>query len=540
MGSTDTNALPTGNEAPLAIDPYALFEALTGRKIEKRPMSSSTVTDDFEEIYADNDIGRIPSPDPQPEDVHVGVINPFALVEALIGHELDLTSSLTARVISDVLQTDYDELFDLKYNSSLFAGLKLNQKERTAEPISEKDIKLINEHDLVTPDFSRIQKIQDLEKFGLKNFGETRVTTARMQNGKLHVVLDGTTIGKQVNNQNVTMTLNELALPFRRGQKDNWTPPNSTWEDAYEVLQQQLPRRILTQPRLFLDPMQIRSRGTCPYHRENSFDSPMQGALPNSWLIAAIFSVFWSDPSLINRAIRTSREKEGNETREQKKRVLSIKFHDKGGRNNASTQTVDVNYEVPTNNSSMQPVYCRSNDGRSIWPSLYEKAFAKWITGGSSERPDLTQLHNGDPVKAMAQINGKKPLYYFTKKHSARELLGIIRFNCVNHQTLSPMVAYTYATSNTGTDNLVANHAYSVLGWASHGDGSQYVILRNPFGVTEPLGITSYPGLMDRVEREFWPPACLVDSQGVLAIEATAFKEYFACLGLADEMEKKE
>ncbi|KAH6971333.1 hypothetical protein EDB80DRAFT_882875 [Ilyonectria destructans] len=107
---------------------------------------------------------------------------------------------------------------------------------------------------------------------------------------------------------------------------------------------------------------------------------PTQGGASNSWLIAALFSVFWADPHTINRATRVHQEK-------NEKKRLSIKFHNKGGDNNARTESVEVDYEIPINNSNNMPVYCRSSDGADIWPALYEKAFAKWITGSSSEQP---------------------------------------------------------------------------------------------------------------------------------------------------------
>jgi hypothetical protein len=47
------------------------------------------------------------------------------LVEAMIGHKLDRHSTSSARIISDVLQTDYDELFDLKVSkgfSTMFSS----------------------------------------------------------------------------------------------------------------------------------------------------------------------------------------------------------------------------------------------------------------------------------------------------------------------------------------------------------------------------------------------------------------------------------
>ena len=538
MVNKDSQANMVNNVPVNAIDPYALVEALTGFKLDRRPMTSTSAAsdlqaddyDDLAEMRHDSllsDMSGI-KPDEPPKHIHVGCINPYALVEAVIGRKIDKCSVSSARIISDVLQTDYDELFDMKHDSVLHAGLKLNKDERRAEELTDKDIKILNEDDLSTPDLSGVRKPEDLEKLGMKDIRQAHVKMARMQNGKVCLVLHAHDMGKTVSNRDVTMTVNELALPFRK-EKGPWTPPNTSWQDMYKGLLQGMTRRKMTE----MDAFQMVRHfhpGAC---MKNKFDDPVQGALSNSWLIAAIHSVFWADPSSINRRTHISEHVMRYGDREEKKRIFSVKFHDKGGANNAPTATVEVNYEIPINNSDNEPVYCRASDESEIWPSLYEKAFAKWITGTSSNHPDLTQTYNGDPIKAMAQINGKSPKYYMTERHHANELAGLVRRNSVNFKTINPMAAYTYPSGNRFRgSNLVANHAYSVLGWASCAE-HQYIILRNPWGVTEPAGITSYPGLVPEVKSEFWPPAPLLDCGGVLALEASAFKEYFACIGVA-------
>jgi len=198
-----------------------------------------------------------------------------------------------------------------------------------------------------------------------------------------------------------------------------------------------------------------------------------------------------------------------------------------------------VDYEIPINNSNNEPMYCSASDCADIWPSLYEKAFAKWITGTSSERPDITKTFCGDPIKAMAQINGKEPHYFVTENHSANDMLGLVRANCMNFKTINPMSAYTYATgSNYRGSNIVANHAYSVLGYTVLGE-KQYIVLRNPWGVTEASGLTSYPGLLERVDPHLWHPAALLDHGGLFAVEAQAFKHCFAVLGVAKDKHDK-
>jgi hypothetical protein len=194
---------------------------------------------------------------------------------------------------------------------------------------------------------------------------------------------------------------------------------------------------------------------------------------------------------------------------------------------------VKVTDDIIINNSTNSQVYCRSSGIGELWPSLYEKAFAKWITRDSSDHPDITQTAFGDPVKAMAQVNDKKPHYYYTSKRSADDILGLVRTNCVSFRTINPMTAWTYGSSDIYRgSNVVANHAYTILGWAGQGD-KQYLVLRNPFGVTEPIGLNAYPGLLSFFDSSFWRPLEMVDKNGVFALELSAFKEYFAGLGLA-------
>ncbi|KAK2025528.1 cysteine proteinase [Colletotrichum zoysiae] len=500
----------------------ALVEAILGHKIESQPGSSTQSTmEDYEDLVdmnKDHDFSKEPRPDSPPRNPCVGAVNPYALAEALIGRKIDRQSMAAAKILQNVLQTDYDELFDMRHHSVLFAGMKLNEKERRAEMYDEKEMKILNERDLMTPDFSGVRRLDDLEKVGLKDLKDAKVKVARMQNGKLRLVLHAHELGKTVSNREVTMSINELVTPFRM-QRGHWQPPNASWRDMYDYFFQTVNKRLISD----ITEFRIGDRR----ETKRQFDDPTQGCTSNSWFVAALFSVFWSDPGAINRATRVHTH--GNE----KKRFLSIKFHDKGGKQNNKTQTIDVNYEIPINNSDNEPLYCRSSDGADIWPSLYEKAFAKWITNSNSEQPDITQTHCGDPIKAMAQINGRTPHYYNCDNHSAQTLLGLVRTNSVNNKTINPMTAYTYATGREFHGaNIVANHAYSVLGYCVIGD-KQYIVLRNPWGVTEPQGLTSYTGLLGRLDPLVWNPATLLDHGGLFALEAESFKKCFACVGVA-------
>jgi hypothetical protein len=438
------------------------------------------------------------SSDPAPNDLAVGAINPYALVEALLSRRIRWNSPESAKIICDTLQTDYDELFDMNYNPVLHAGLRLNDKENVAERLSSRDMHILTGEDMETPPLGKIERVDDLQDIGLKEIGHTRVKHARIQNGKLKLVLNPENLGdaKRLSNVNVTESIAELATPFRRDKKE-WSPPSSSWQHMDETLK-----------------------------RDTEFNEPVQGAVGNSWLIAALSAVAWSDPARIKH--RTRRTGRG-----EHERVMDVQFYSKGGKNDGPTRKVEVTDEVIANDSCNQVVYARSSDNGEAWPSLYEKAYAKWITGDSSDRPDITQTAFGDPVKAMAQLNDKKPQYYFTRSRDPEDLAGIVRANCFSFRTINPMTAWTHGSTRAYEgSNLVANHAYAVLGWAVHGE-NQYIILRNPFGVTEPAALSTYPGLRSVIDAHFWSPMNSIDNRGVFALEALTFKTHFAGLGVA-------
>lgn len=461
---------PPKDSNVVAVDAYALVQAILGRTAEKAKSDSDRTEtldyDDLPDLRSDMMLStfddRGPRPDEQPKNVRIGCANPYALVEAMLGRRIDRNSVNASTLISQVLQTDYDELFDLKNKSVLYAGLQLNEKERIASQLTEKDIRLLSERDLMTPDLSRVQRLQDLEQIGLKDLNQVHVKHARIQNGKIRLVIqanaNGNRIARQVSNRELTRTMNEFMTPFRlRGNKDDdnmpgrdeneWSPPNASWRDMYDYFFQSVNRRLVNDVTNF----SIGDGRRRPMH---FFDDPTQGASTNSWLIAAMFSVFWASPASINRATRVhphnERLEDDNEGN-RRRHILRIRFHDKGGNNNNRTETVEVNYEIPVTNSNNEPVFARASDGTDIWPSLYEKAFAKWILGSSNKNehhPDITSTHSGDPIKAMAQMNGRDPQYFRCENHSSNELLGVVRQNCVNNK-VSPLLLFNLPDLHT-------------------------------------------------------------------------------------------
>jgi len=165
---------------------------------------------------------------------------------------------------------------------------------------------------------------------------------------------------------------------------------------------------------------------------------------------------------------------------------------------------------------------------------LYEKAFAKWCTQNQGDCPNILDTASGYSDIAMAQLTDTTPFYYDTWSRSPDELWGIVRENSVAFKTVNPMTANTYSSGDQyNGSNIVACHAYTCLGWAMS-NGKKYIVLRNPWGWNEPSGTgNTYDGLLTFFDTSFWRPINMVNSDGVFALEISAFKYYYAALCVA-------
>ncbi len=427
-------------------------------------------------------------------NLSVGAINPFALTEALTGRKIDWTRKESIEIMEDALETDYSELFDMKFNSPLFAGLKLNDK-NMAEPVSPSEITIREDKDTETPDLSGLNTLGELRNLGLTNLDSSVIRSGNLIRGSLNLRLNVPEMDKTLSKTRLSRPLANIVLGSSTS--GDWTPENGVWKDMGEF-----------------------------FNDVTEFSDPIQGAVGNCYFIAALTAVAWADPYRIihrNRATGTS----------ESARVNAIQFYSKGGGKNAPSKLVEVSDLTVVRSSNSNPIYCRSRDSNEIYPALYEKAFAKWILKTNSDKPDVTKTAFGDPVKATAQINNKKAVYYNTGSRTGDQLYSIVRENSMSYKTIHPMTAWTYGSSKdyTGT-NVVGNHAYTILGWA-YKNNKKYIVLRNPWGVTEPAGLNTYQGVLSFFDKSFWRPVNMVGNDGVFAIEANSFKNLFAGLGVA-------
>jgi len=253
----------------------------------------------------------------------------------------------------------------------------------------------------------------------------------------------------------------------------------------------------------------------------------VQGAVGDCYLLAALASVVWARTYQIAEKQRR--------TDDAGHSVDAIQFYVNG-----AWKYFEVTEAVPAITPGNLFIYARSSQTGEIWPAIYEKAYAQLRANTTSDQPDYSKLAYGDPVAAAVQLTGLTGTYYSTQALTPDAIWETVRANSISCKTFNPMVAWTYGTAPTGvnynTAHIVANHAYSILGW-TYVNGLKYVVVRNPWGNTEAtlnvLGGSwsawdapyyGGPGEM----RTFTLPT--VD--GVFAIRADTFKACFAGFGV--------
>jgi len=388
----------------------------------------------------------------------------------------------------------------MRFNSPLYAGMKLSNGK--AVKIDPKELKLVGDDQRATPNLGSIKKLADLSHVGVHGLDNLDVESARVENGKLNLKLDVPVLDKTISNKVVTEQLKSITVcgsDRENHGKSGWTPLKTTWEHVNDFFKEM-----------------------------TEFSDPIQGSVGDCWLIAALSAVAWALPYDVvhcNRATRSGNEKE---------HMNKLNFYKKGYGRDGKNKSVEVTEKCLVANGTSILVYARSQDMGEIWPAVYEKAFARWTGPEDSDMPDIASLAGGDPALAMAQLTDRKPQYFDTASRDASTLWGIVRSHSRSYKTFDPMTAWTHASGSQYTygSGIAANHAYSILGWAFR-NNKMYIVMRNPWGFFEPTGGNTYNGVVQMFDETFWRPINMIPKDGVFAIEAESFKDYFACIGLA-------
>jgi hypothetical protein len=254
-------------------------------------------------------------------------------------------------------------------------------------------------------------------------------------------------------------------------------------------------------------------------------NDPIQGALGDCYFIAALSSVAWARPYVIVNMLRPSAWGDDDHP------IHLTKFYENG---TGSSQQVEVSERVPVAKTTNSWVYARSLDSTEIWPAVMEKAYAKWRTRNTTDCPNYPAISGGDPVMACAQLIRGTRTYKGNSATSSNALWEFVRANSLSRRTVNPMVAWTYSSQPSGTNyasaRVVANHAYSVLGWDYY-QNTKYIVLRNPWGIHHAT-LDTRPGKWYAHQISHWADVSL-NINGIFSMKVETFKKYFAGIGVA-------
>jgi hypothetical protein len=464
---------------------------------------------------------------------NVGVANPYVLAELRAGHPIDWEAVDAKETLSRLLDVRYEHLFDPKYGSPLYASVPLDFSRNRCGHGADETVeikrafdtpvarKLVNEGlvstsvlagDVVSPRMLAAQATEqlraDLEKVAPPCRQEA--DAARSQRAAELAVasrLEALAQSRLVHTGKPLSVLGERIVII----------PPDWWRLIQSDLSFGLPGEY------FVDAPTI--------------TAPVQGALGDCWLIAAMASVAWTNPELIAERIRredpTGDVDAGHaDFRFDLTDVLSI---------NLGFITVHIPYtfpvwvgeEVPQSNGSY--LYARSSVAGETWPAVLEKAVAVWRSGGNADYPDSADyqhLSGGDAAWACHILTGRDQWYHWA---DADDTWSTIVGKCSGNRARVPLTAWTWGSSDDSPNkvdyagaNLVANHAYSILGTWETND-RQYVVLRNPWGTHEGT-LNTHSGTWGTSES--WGTANLaLPGNGVFALEVHTFREYFMGFG---------
>ena len=197
-----------------------------------------------------------------------------------------------------------------------------------------------------------------------------------------------------------------------------------------------------------------------------------QGSIGDCYLAAALGAIAASKPEAIEEAI----SKVGP-------RTWSVRFYKRIYGGKYAVQKVAVDADLPKK-AAGSLAYAKGPHagparGRELWPSLVEKAFAKW-KGGYDDIGG-----GGLPGRVMEALLGEEYDSTYTAWTPEDKLWQKI----LEVGKGKPMSAYTHNDDKAyfdKKDKVVANHAYIVLGGEEEG-GERTVRCRNPWSAGKEI-----------------------------------------------------
>src|SRR5690606_23235278 len=175
------------------------------------------------------------------------------------------------------------------------------------------------------------------------------------------------------------------------------------------------------------------------------FSDPIQGNVANCYLIAAMSAVAWAQPYRIRHMTRATGTG-------QQQFVNKVRLHD--ATSHAGTD-VEITDAIPLKFSNNRPMYARSSEPGETWPSILEKAYAKWESGHTGDTPSIESTAWRSGSRACAELTGLTRWSVDTASSSADDLWSLVRQNSLSGRTFNPMTAGTYGSGESSPDKVV-------------------------------------------------------------------------------------
>jgi Calpain family cysteine protease len=263
------------------------------------------------------------------------------------------------------------------------------------------------------------------------------------------------------------------------------------------------------------------------YEEGTEFADPVQGALGDCYLIAALTAIAWARPYAILQRNRAT----GSDNQSF---VDAIDIAETGS---GTVSRIEVTERVPCNAPANTLIYGHSSEPTEIWPAVYEKAYGRWRN--RAVNPNDTNypgLNGGDGLYACCELVPGLTLNRLLNAGATPDTVWrTIVQNTVRRRTVNPMVAHTYASEqeapatepiNFAQSGIYANHVYAILGWnVDPATQQRYVVLRNPHGSNPPVP-NEQTGSWQAFDTTFWRTVPF-QSNGVFSMPLEAFRQHF-------------
>ncbi len=418
-----------------------------------------------------------------------GLINPFALTEAILETPVEWANPRAMDIMERVLESSYEDLIKSK-DSVLLAGQNPNATVR--EEMG--DINLKNATDL------------DQLRSSLKD-AKLNISSVQSRGKSIEVTLNiEEKREKALSSSHISKAIKNLIRPGFNGTRAN---ANSSY-------------------------LQTREYGAGSPYSPNRFDAPVQGVLGNCYFMAALSSVAWTHPGRLHLDIDLKSQAQNNLDNPFWFYYLYGTSAAVNGKS-FSGGWAAVDMELPVIGDYALPTYARSrywHDG-DYWPAYMEKLFAMHRYPSLSIWEAYEKIGEGGQEKqALEELLGDEfsSAYLFLQNMTTATLLNFMAQKTDNvWKTLHPMTLAAFDATMPGIAN---GHAYSVLG-VQHWNNANYVIIRNPWGHSEPSGdgvLTGEyfkPNFMENERFRFG------DNDGIFALRIDKVRENFDRLGYA-------